>query len=94
MDEKQHTITMNIAVPESMKDFVHEEVTAGGYASVSEFIRQLIRDAQQRKAAETELESLLLDGLRSGKPLELTPDYWARKRRRLFPNGVTKNKVR
>jgi antitoxin ParD1/3/4 len=84
METKHPTDTMNIALPESMKDFVHEQVATGGYTSASEYVRELIREAQQRRAAEDELESLLLEGLNSGPSIEVTPAYWEEKRQRLF----------
>jgi antitoxin ParD1/3/4 len=74
--------TMNIALPESMKHFVQERVTEGGYSSVSEYIRELIRADQKRKAQER-IDTLLLEGLESGKPVAVTPEYWEEKKRRL-----------
>ena len=74
--------TMNIALPESMKHFVQERVTEGGYSSVSEYIRELIR-ADQKRNAQERIDSLLLEGLDSGKPVAVTPEYWAEKKRRL-----------
>jgi antitoxin ParD1/3/4 len=74
--------TMNIALPESMKHFVQERVTAGGYSSVSEYIRELIR-ADQKRNAQERIDTLLLDGLDSGKPVAVTPEYWEEKKRRL-----------
>ena len=44
--------TMNIALPESMKHFVQERVTEGGYSSVSEYVRELIRADQKRKSED------------------------------------------
>ena len=41
--------TMNIALPESMKHFVQEQVNEGGYSSVSEYIRDLIRNARNAR---------------------------------------------
>ena len=38
--------TMNIALPEAMKLFVQERVSQGGYSSVSEHIRDLMRADQ------------------------------------------------
>ena len=38
--------TMNISVPEEMKAFVEAQMTQEGYASASEYLRALIRDAQ------------------------------------------------
>ena len=74
--------TMNVALPESMKQFVQERVTADGYSSVSEYVRELIRADQKRKAEER-IDSLLLEGLDSGAPITVTPEYWEEKKRRL-----------
>ena len=74
--------TMNIALPESMKHFVQEQVTAGGYSSVSEYVRDLIRNAQKRKTEER-IDALLLEGLDSGVPIPITQEYWDEKKRKL-----------
>lgn len=74
--------TMNIALPESMKSFVQEQVTAGGYSSVSEYVRDLIR-AEQRRRSDEKIDALLLESLASGEPIEVTPEYWEAKRRKL-----------
>jgi antitoxin ParD1/3/4 len=67
--------SMNISLPEPLKQFVDGQIAAGRYSSVSEYVRQLIRDDEKRKVHE-QLETLLLDGLR-GDETELTPDDWA-----------------
>ena len=74
--------TMNIALPESMKHFVQERVTQGGYSSVSEYVRELIRADQKRKVEER-IDALLLEGLDSGEPIPVSPDFWEEKKRRL-----------
>jgi antitoxin ParD1/3/4 len=74
--------TMNIALPESMKHFVQERVTEGGYSSVSEYMRELIRADQKRKVEER-IDTLLLEGLDSGQPIPVTPEFWEEKKRRL-----------
>jgi antitoxin ParD1/3/4 len=74
--------TMNIALPETMKQFVQERVSEGGYSSVSEYVRELIRADQKRKA-EQRIDALLLEGLDSGQPIAVTPEYWEAKKRRL-----------
>ena len=38
---------VNISLPASMVSLVKEEVKEGGYASVSEFIRKLLRDWEE-----------------------------------------------
>lgn len=55
--------TMNISLPDDMKDWVDAQVRARGFMSSSEFIRDLIR--QQREEIE-ELREKLLEGLNSG----------------------------
>ena len=62
--------TMNISLPEPLKKFVDHQITEGRYSSVSEYIRELIRDDEKRKA-EGRLEALLLEGLES-EETELT----------------------
>ena len=74
--------TMNIALPESMKHFVQERVTAGGYSSVSEYVRELIRADQKRKVEER-IDTLLLEGVESGQPIPVTEEYWDEKKRKL-----------
>jgi antitoxin ParD1/3/4 len=74
--------TMNIALPESMKHFVQERVAAGGYSSVSEYVRELIRADQKRKVEER-IDALLLEGLDSGEPISVTKEYWEEKKRKL-----------
>jgi antitoxin ParD1/3/4 len=74
--------TMNIALPESMKHFVQERVTEGGYSSVSEYVRELIRADQKRKVEER-IDTLLLEGVESGQPIPVSEEYWDEKKRKL-----------
>lgn len=74
--------TMNIALPGSMKHFVQERVSEGGYSSVSEYVRDLIRADQKRKVEER-IDALLLEGLDSGEPVAVTKEYWDEKKRKL-----------
>jgi antitoxin ParD1/3/4 len=58
-----------------LKDFVDHQIAEGRYSSVSEYIRELIRDDEKRKAEER-LEALLLEGLESEES-ELTRQDFA-----------------
>ena len=42
--------TMNISLPDEMKAFVEAQMATEGYASASEYLRALIREAQKRQA--------------------------------------------
>ena len=61
--------TMNISLPDARKAFIEDRVAQEGYASVSEYFRDLIREAQRRKA-KLELEAKLAEGLQ-GSPTRI-----------------------
>ena len=67
--------TMNVALPKSMKQFVQEQVAEGGYNSVSEYVRDLIRSDQKEKARAT-LEAEVLRGITSGDSSTMTAEEW------------------
>ncbi len=66
--------TMNISLPEPLKDFVDRQISTGRYSSASEYVRELIRADERRKASEL-LEARLLEGLGSADS-ELGPADW------------------
>jgi len=66
--------SMNISLPDSLKKFVDGQISTGRYSSVSEYVRELIRTDEKRKAEEL-LEAKLLEGLSSAES-ELTPADW------------------
>jgi antitoxin ParD1/3/4 len=75
--------TMNISLPDPMREFIEERVTEKGYTTTSEYFRNLVCEDQKRKAQE-KLEALLLEGLESGTPIEVTEEYVQRKRAELL----------
>jgi len=66
--------SMNISLPEPLKEFVDRQISAGRYSSASEYVRELIRSDEKRKAEER-LEALLLEGLQ-GEDTALTRSDW------------------
>ena len=72
------TTSMNISLPEELKDYV-ETQTKSGYGTPSEFVRELIRAGQKRRATER-LDALLLEGLDSGEPIPVNAKFWAQAR--------------
>lgn len=83
---------LNISLPKSMKDYVEAQVREGGYSTPSEYVRALLREDQKRKARQM-LETLLLEGVNSGQPIELTAEYWNRKRQALIRRYRQKSRV-
>jgi antitoxin ParD1/3/4 len=55
--------TLNISLPDSMKDFVESQVATGQFADPSDYFRDLIRERQQ---AVDRLRALLEEGEASG----------------------------
>jgi len=41
--------TLTISLPDSLKEFIDREVQTKGYGNVSEYVRGLLRDAQNKR---------------------------------------------
>jgi antitoxin ParD1/3/4 len=80
--EEDCMTTLNISLPKTMKGFVESQTKEGGYSTASEYVRDLIRDAQKRAARE-KLEQMLLDGLNSGPAVAINDKFWADRRETL-----------
>ena len=68
--------TMNISLPDEMKAFVEDQATQKGFGTVSEYVRAIIREVQERHVERDRLDSLLLDGLNSGPGTPLAKADW------------------
>jgi len=68
--------SMNISLPDPLKQFVDGQIAKGRYSSVSEYVRELIRADEKLKAQE-QLESLLLEGLASEESTFTSADWKA-----------------
>ena len=85
--------TMNISLPDPMKQYVEEQVTAGDYSSASEYMRELVR-ADQKRNAKVQLEQTLLESLLEGEPQEATPEFWATLRDELGNRSKARQAIR
>jgi antitoxin ParD1/3/4 len=68
--------TMNISLPEELKDFVDEQVKRG-YGTSSEYVRELIRKDQD----QLRLRELLLAGATSPQAASASATYFKKLRR-------------
>ena len=84
--------TMNISLPDPMKQFVEDQVTAGSYSSASEYVRELVR-ADQKRHAKEQLEQVLLSAINSGDPIEVTPEMINEVRQRLQARAAQRMRV-
>jgi hypothetical protein len=70
---------MTIAIPPQLEARLRARAEARGL-TVEAYIERLVRAEQQ---AEDELQTLALEGLNSGEPIQVGPRYWEDKHRRL-----------
>ncbi len=58
--------TMNVSLPDPMKDWVEAQARTGRYSNASDYVRDLIRRDQMRADKLAELQRLITEGLESG----------------------------
>ena len=58
--------TMNISLPDPMKDWVETQAQGGRFSNTSDYVRDLIRKDQDRAAKIARLQTLINEGLASG----------------------------
>jgi len=75
--------TMNISVPDPMKDWVQAQIDDGKYASSSDYVRDLIRKDQQQRDKLAALQAAITLGIESGQAGELDIKSIKRKAKRL-----------
>ena len=71
--------TMNISLPDSLKEFVDNQVGSLGYGSSSEYMRELIRKDRDRQR----LRGLLFDGANSPQSVTIDSGYFDKLRSRV-----------
>ena len=71
--------TMDITLPDTLKEFVDAQVSQRGYGTSSEYIRELIRKDQDRM----HLRNSLLEGAASKPVVTVTPQYFDELRHRV-----------
>ena len=58
--------TMNVSLPDPMKDWVEAQAQTGRYSNASDYVRDLIRRDQERSGKLAELQALVTQGIESG----------------------------
>ena len=74
---------MNVSLPEALKEFVEDQVSARGYSTSSEYVRELIRKDRDRQR----LRSLLLEGAASPQAATADAGYFEQLRGRVRNAG-------
>lgn len=55
--------TMNVSLPDPMKDWVEAQTRTGRYSNASDYVRDLIRRDQERAAKIAAMQALVSEGL-------------------------------
>ena len=84
--------SMNISLPDPLRQFVDSQISTGRYSSASEYVRELIRADEKRKAEE-QLEAKLLEGLNSAES-ELTAADWSALRKEALAKVEARKQTR
>ena len=58
--------TMNVSLPDPMKEWVEAQSRTGRYSNASDYVRDLIRRDQERSGKIAHMQKLIDDGLASG----------------------------
>ncbi len=72
--------TMNVSLPDPMREWVESQVNGGEYANISDYIRDLIRHDQRRRH---ELQAAIAEGLTSGRSSRKAEDVMKSAKARL-----------
>jgi antitoxin ParD1/3/4 len=69
--------SMNVSVPDPMRDWVQDRVDSGQYASISDYVRDLIRRDQMQASEREALIAALTEGEQSGVSKRRVPEILA-----------------
>ena len=58
--------TMNISLPDPMRDWVESRIDTGLYSNNSDYVRDLIRKDQRREEKLKAMQQAITEGLESG----------------------------
>ena len=79
--------TMNISLPEPMRDWVKTQTDTGLYSNSSDYVRDLIRRDQQRAEKVKAFQAAIDQGIASGKPKAFSVDRFLSRMKDSLPNG-------
>lgn len=78
--------TMNVSLPDDMKNWVEDQTQTGRYSNASDYVRDLIRKDQDRVEKIAQMQMAINEGLESGISKKSMNDVLKQARRN---NGVS-----
>jgi len=79
--------SMNVSLPDPMRDWVQQRLDTGQYASVSDYVRDLIRRDQMQAEEQEALIAALVTGEKSGISKRRIPEILAAVKQELNRHG-------
>jgi len=80
--------TMNVSLPDAMKDWVEGRAETGRYSNASDYVRDLIRRDQERAEKIAAMQKLIDEAEESGVSTMTMADIRAEARRRAGVDGI------
>jgi antitoxin ParD1/3/4 len=78
---------MNVSLPPDLRDFVSEQVKSGGYGTASEYLRDMLRRARERKQRK-QIDQMLIEAVESGATIPMDDADWNAIRRSARADAV------
>lgn len=78
--------SMNISLPDPMKDWVESQTSSGRYDNASEYVRDLIRHDQDRASKIAAMQKLVDDAFEGGSSDKGLEEIWAAAKERAQAN--------
>ncbi len=78
---------VTLTLPQELQAHIEQEMQAGSYPSVMEYLIALVERDRQRKQAQKKLDELLQEGLDSPAQ-EIAPDYWKSLKASVIPSSA------
>ncbi len=80
---------LKVSLPEPLGEFVVAQAAKSGQPSAEEYVTSLVQEARRREIRK-EIEAKLIEGLESGEPVPVTPEYWEEKKAKLLKRHASK----
>lgn len=79
--------TMNISLPDTMRDWVQSRIDSGLYANNSDYMRDLIRSDQERQDKIRALQEAIDAGFASGEAVAFNKEDFKSRMKERLANG-------
>ena len=67
---------MNLSLPADLKEWVDEQVKDGGYGTASEYLRDILRRARDRKQRR-QIDAMLVEAVEAGATVAMDDADWS-----------------